>query len=102
MAMQFASAFTCIQPTATGPNPSEPRWWYNAITGEYKAVCKRSVRHAVGASSASERLPVELAEVQELEQLSDMATCEALQNSSTAFKSLSTQRSSSTSDQSLQ
>lgn len=26
-------AFTCIQPTATGPNPSEPRWWYNAITG---------------------------------------------------------------------
>ncbi|VDL75178.1 unnamed protein product [Nippostrongylus brasiliensis] len=26
-------AFTCIQPTATGPNPTEPRWWYNAITG---------------------------------------------------------------------
>lgn len=26
-------AFTCIQPTATGPNPSEPRWWYNAVTG---------------------------------------------------------------------
>uniref|UniRef100_A0AC34GWY3 BPTI/Kunitz inhibitor domain-containing protein n=1 Tax=Panagrolaimus sp. ES5 TaxID=591445 RepID=A0AC34GWY3_9BILA len=26
-------AFTCVQPTATGPNPSEPRWWYNAVTG---------------------------------------------------------------------
>ncbi|CAB3401564.1 unnamed protein product [Caenorhabditis bovis] len=26
-------AFTCIQPTATGPNPTEPRWWYNSITG---------------------------------------------------------------------
>ncbi|CAJ0580667.1 unnamed protein product, partial [Mesorhabditis spiculigera] len=26
-------AFTCVQPTATGPNPTEPRWWYNAITG---------------------------------------------------------------------
>ncbi|PIO59426.1 EB module, partial [Teladorsagia circumcincta] len=25
-------AFTCIQPTATGPNPTEPRWWYNSIT----------------------------------------------------------------------
>uniref|UniRef100_A0A1I7UQT5 Kunitz/Bovine pancreatic trypsin inhibitor domain protein n=1 Tax=Caenorhabditis tropicalis TaxID=1561998 RepID=A0A1I7UQT5_9PELO len=26
-------AFTCVQPTATGPNPTEPRWWYNSITG---------------------------------------------------------------------
>ncbi|PAV55962.1 hypothetical protein WR25_14492 isoform B [Diploscapter pachys] len=26
-------SFTCVQPTATGPNPTEPRWWYNSITG---------------------------------------------------------------------
>uniref|UniRef100_A0A0K0E3E6 Kunitz/Bovine pancreatic trypsin inhibitor domain protein n=1 Tax=Strongyloides stercoralis TaxID=6248 RepID=A0A0K0E3E6_STRER len=27
-------AFVCIQPSATGPNPSEPRWYYNTITGQ--------------------------------------------------------------------
>uniref|UniRef100_A0A914UJW3 BPTI/Kunitz inhibitor domain-containing protein n=1 Tax=Plectus sambesii TaxID=2011161 RepID=A0A914UJW3_9BILA len=30
-------AFTCIQPTATGSNPTEPRWWYNSVTG----VCQQ-------------------------------------------------------------
>uniref|UniRef100_A0A8R1EIM6 BPTI/Kunitz inhibitor domain-containing protein n=2 Tax=Caenorhabditis japonica TaxID=281687 RepID=A0A8R1EIM6_CAEJA len=26
-------ALACIQPQLTGPNPSEPRWWYNSVTG---------------------------------------------------------------------
>ncbi|EPB69114.1 Kunitz/Bovine pancreatic trypsin inhibitor domain protein [Ancylostoma ceylanicum] len=26
-------ALACIQPQATGPNPTEPRWWYNSVTG---------------------------------------------------------------------
>ena len=27
------SALACTQPQATGPNPTEPRWWYNSVTG---------------------------------------------------------------------
>ncbi|CAJ0580849.1 unnamed protein product, partial [Mesorhabditis spiculigera] len=26
-------ALACIQPQVTGPNPTEPRWWYNTVTG---------------------------------------------------------------------
>ncbi|VDK47292.1 unnamed protein product, partial [Cylicostephanus goldi] len=26
-------ALACIQPQVTGPNPTEPRWWYNSVTG---------------------------------------------------------------------
>ncbi|KAK6742663.1 hypothetical protein RB195_010116 [Necator americanus] len=26
-------ALACIQPQMTGPNPTEPRWWYNSVTG---------------------------------------------------------------------
>uniref|UniRef100_A0A914VRY3 Uncharacterized protein n=1 Tax=Plectus sambesii TaxID=2011161 RepID=A0A914VRY3_9BILA len=26
-------ALACTQPQATGPNPTEPRWWYNSVTG---------------------------------------------------------------------
>ncbi|KAK0420841.1 hypothetical protein QR680_014918 [Steinernema hermaphroditum] len=26
-------ALACIQPQVTGPNSSEPRWWYNSVTG---------------------------------------------------------------------
>ncbi|VDP08184.1 unnamed protein product [Heligmosomoides polygyrus] len=27
-------ALACTQPQVTGPNPSEPRWWYNSVTEE--------------------------------------------------------------------
>uniref|UniRef100_A0A914QNB9 BPTI/Kunitz inhibitor domain-containing protein n=1 Tax=Panagrolaimus davidi TaxID=227884 RepID=A0A914QNB9_9BILA len=26
-------ALACVQPQVTGPNPTEPRWWYNSVTG---------------------------------------------------------------------
>ncbi|KAK6052764.1 Kunitz/Bovine pancreatic trypsin inhibitor domain protein [Cooperia oncophora] len=26
-------ALACTQPQVTGPNPTEPRWWYNSVTG---------------------------------------------------------------------
>uniref|UniRef100_A0A914YYM5 BPTI/Kunitz inhibitor domain-containing protein n=1 Tax=Panagrolaimus superbus TaxID=310955 RepID=A0A914YYM5_9BILA len=26
-------ALSCVQPQVTGPNPTEPRWWYNSVTG---------------------------------------------------------------------
>uniref|UniRef100_A0A914CEW4 BPTI/Kunitz inhibitor domain-containing protein n=1 Tax=Acrobeloides nanus TaxID=290746 RepID=A0A914CEW4_9BILA len=26
-------ALACIQPQVTGPNPTEPRWWFNSVTG---------------------------------------------------------------------
>uniref|UniRef100_A0A158R459 BPTI/Kunitz inhibitor domain-containing protein n=1 Tax=Syphacia muris TaxID=451379 RepID=A0A158R459_9BILA len=45
-------AFTCIQPTATGPNPTEPRWWYNSVTG----MCQQFLWDPV-ASGSGEHSP---------------------------------------------
>ncbi|KAK6742664.1 hypothetical protein RB195_010116 [Necator americanus] len=46
-------AFTCIQPTATGPNPTDPRWWYNAIT-----ACVRGAPEYESRSSFLEETPL--------------------------------------------
>jgi hypothetical protein len=45
-------AFICMQPTATGPNPTEPRWWFNSVTG----MCQQFLWDPV-ASGSGEHSP---------------------------------------------
>ncbi|PIC39169.1 hypothetical protein B9Z55_010940 [Caenorhabditis nigoni] len=55
-------ALACIQPQLTGPNPSEPRWWYNSVTG----TCQQFMWDS-GASEAKYHSPNNFKTIQHCE-----------------------------------